>query len=111
MTDAPKIPAVILAGGLARRMGGGDKTLRDIGGRSLLHLVIERLAPQASPIALNANGPASRFDEFGLPVLPDPVSGFVGPLAGVLAGMEWAASIGAPHVASVAADTPFFPSE
>ncbi len=111
MIDAEGIPAVILAGGLASRMGGGDKPLRDVGGRSLLHLVIERLSPQAFPISINANGPAERFAEFNLPVLPDPVPGFVGPLAGVLAGMDWAAEFGAGHVVSVAGDTPFFPND
>lgn len=103
------VPGVILAGGLARRMGGGDKSLRQICGRSLLQLVIERLERQTSPIALNANGDPERFAEYGLPVISDPVEGFVGPLAGVLAGLDWAESLGASHIVTVAADTPFFP--
>ncbi|SDK56439.1 molybdenum cofactor guanylyltransferase MobA [Aliiruegeria lutimaris] len=111
MSEAANIAAVILAGGLARRMGGGDKPLREIGNRKLLDIVIERLAPQASPIALNANGPSERFAAFGLPVIPDSMPGYVGPLAGVLAGLDWAVELGASHLVSVAADTPFFPRD
>ncbi|MFV0333816.1 MAG: molybdenum cofactor guanylyltransferase MobA [Tropicimonas sp.] len=111
MREAPAIPGVILAGGLSRRMGGGDKSLNEIGGRSLLAHVIDRLAPQAGPLALNANGDPARFAAFGLPVLADPVAGFAGPLAGVLAALDWAADLGAGHVATVAADTPFFPAD
>ena len=87
-------PRVILAGGLARRMGGGDKSLREIGGRSLLARVIERLAPQCDALVLNANGDPARFAELWLAGVADPVDGFPGPLAGVLAGLDWAA--GAP---------------
>lgn len=111
MTDTGAIPGVILAGGLSRRMGGGDKALREIGGRSLLRHVIDRLSPQAAPLALNANGDPARFAGYGLPVLPDPVAGFAGPLAGVLAGLDWAAALGASHIVTVAADTPFFPAD
>ena len=105
------IPAVILAGGLARRMGGGDKTLREVAGETILSRVIARLTPQATPIALNANGDPARFAALGLPVLPDSIADYPGPLAGVLAGLDWAASLGATHVLSVAADTPFFPAD
>ncbi len=111
MTDTGAIPGVILAGGLSRRMGGGDKALREIGARSLLRHVIDRLSPQAAPLALNANGDPARFAGYGLPVLPDPVAGFAGPLAGVLAGLDWAAALGASHIVTVAADTPFFPAD
>lgn len=107
-----KQPAgVILAGGQARRMGGGDKGLLTLGGQTLLQRVIDRLEPQVAEVALNANGDASRFDTFGLPVLPDSVSGFVGPLAGVLAGLDWAAERGHSHIVTAAADTPFFPCD
>lgn len=102
---------VILAGGLARRMGGGDKALLRVAGRPLLTHIIERLAPQVAEIALNANGDPARFAEFGLPVIPDTVEGFAGPLAGVLAGMRWAASRGHSHIVSAAGDTPFFPKD
>lgn len=102
---------VILAGGQATRMGGGDKGLLLLGGRSLLSRVIERTEPQVAALALNANGDLTRFSDLGLPVLPDPVVGFPGPLAGVLAGMDWAASQGADHVVTVAADTPFLPED
>jgi len=107
---AARIPAVILAGGRATRMGGGDKGWRTIGGTRLIDHVIARLAPQVGAIALNANGDPDRFD-LGLPVLPDSIEGYAGPLAGVLAGMDWAASFGADAVVSVAADTPFFPAD
>jgi molybdopterin-guanine dinucleotide biosynthesis protein A len=108
MRDAP---GVILAGGLARRMGGGDKSLRDLGGRPVLARVIERLRPQVPALALNANGDPARFEAFGLPVLADPLPDHPGPLAGVLAGMEWAAGQGASHILTAAADTPFFPPD
>jgi molybdenum cofactor guanylyltransferase len=108
-TKALPIAGVILAGGLSRRMGGGDKCLRPLGGRPILARVIERLAPQVDRLALNANGDPARFAAFGLPVLPDSVAGFAGPLAGVLAGMDWAAGEGLPLIATAAADTPFFP--
>jgi len=100
---------VILAGGQARRMGGGDKCLLNLGGRSLLARVCERLAPQVAGVALNANGDPARFAGHALTVLPDSVTGFAGPLAGVLAGMDWAAGQGVDRIVTVAADTPFFP--
>ncbi|MFK7870157.1 MAG: molybdenum cofactor guanylyltransferase MobA [Roseobacter sp.] len=102
---------VILAGGLATRMGGGDKGLLALRGQPLLSYVADRLEPQVAGLALNANGDAARFDSFGLPVLPDSVSGFAGPLAGVLAGMDWAAGQGAETIVTAAADTPFFPGD
>lgn len=105
------IAGIILAGGQARRMGGGDKAMLRAGGKALLTHVIDRLTPQVDEIAINANGDPSRFAEFGLPVFPDTVEGFVGPLGGVLAGMRWAAKRGHSHIVSAAADTPFFPSD
>ena len=102
---------VILAGGLARRMGGGDKGRLMLGGQSLLDHVIARFEPQVAGLALNANGDAWRFDDLGLPVLPDSVEGFAGPLAGVLAGLDWAAQQGAETIVTAAADTPFFPCD
>lgn len=105
------LAGIILAGGQARRMGGGDKGRLILGGQSMLDRVIDRLGPQVGRMALSANGDAARFAEFGLPVLPDTVAGFPGPLAGVLAGMDWAADLGASHVITAAADTPFFPTD
>ncbi|WP_353475623.1 molybdenum cofactor guanylyltransferase MobA (plasmid) [Salipiger sp. H15] len=102
---------VILAGGLATRMGGGDKGLLEIGGEPLLKRVIDRIEPQVADVALNANGDAARFDRYRLPVLPDTIPGFPGPLAGVLAGLDWAAEQGADSIVTVAADTPFFPCD
>jgi molybdopterin-guanine dinucleotide biosynthesis protein A len=102
---------VILAGGQARRMGGGDKCLRDLGGETLLQRVIDRLQPQVSGLVLNANGDAGRFAPFGLPVIADSIDGFAGPLAGVLAGLDYAAGQGATHIVTAAADTPFFPCD
>ena len=106
-----KIAGVILAGGLARRMGGGDKALLELAGETLLARVVARLGPQVGEMVLNANGDPARFAEFGLPVVGDTVAGFAGPLAGVLAGMRWAAKCGYTHVASAAGDTPFFPAD
>ncbi|WP_340109060.1 molybdenum cofactor guanylyltransferase MobA [Pikeienuella sp. HZG-20] len=102
---------VILAGGLARRMGGGDKPLRRVAGRTLMARVMERLAPQAPVMAINANGDPARLAAFGAPVIGDGVPGHAGPLAGVLAGMDWAAAGGATHILTVAGDTPFFPAD
>ena len=109
----PPIAGVILAGGLGRRMGGGDKPLLTIGGKTMLAHVVARLAPQVERIVINANGDPARFSAYGLPVAPDPIEGFLGPLAGILAGLRWAAA-SLPHarfVASVAGDTPFFPPD
>ncbi|MCD1618155.1 molybdenum cofactor guanylyltransferase MobA [Salipiger manganoxidans] len=102
---------VILAGGLATRMGGGDKALLPLAGRTLLDRVIERLEPQVAGLALNANGDPARFARTRLPVLADSVPGHPGPLAGVLAGLDWAAEQGADSIVTVAADTPFFPCD
>ncbi len=104
---------VLLAGGLARRMGGGDKPLRELGGISILERVVARAGPQTDGLVLNANGDPARFAEFGLPVVADGVPDFAGPLAGILAGLDWAA---AKHpdcrwVASFATDTPFLPAD
>ncbi|MFD1694711.1 molybdenum cofactor guanylyltransferase MobA [Roseibium aestuarii] len=109
---ASPILACVLAGGQSRRMGGGDKTLLDLGGRSMLEIILDRLRPQAGQIVLNANGDPQRFSAYGLPVIADPVEGFKGPLAGILAGLLHARDT-APqvtHVVSIAGDTPFFPA-
>lgn len=104
---------LLLAGGLARRMGGGDKPLRLIAGRSLLAHVRERLAPQCDALLINANGEPARFSAYGLPVVADGVQDFAGPLAGILAGLDWMAE-NRPELGwmvSVAADTPFIPRD
>jgi molybdopterin-guanine dinucleotide biosynthesis protein A len=110
--DPPTL-GVLLAGGLARRMGGGDKPLKAINGRTILERVIERFAPQCDGLILNANGDPTRFLATGLPVVPDTVPDFAGPLAGILAALEWAAQHrpAIRYVASVAADTPFLPHD
>lgn len=121
MTEAPTalpdaLPdtlGVVLAGGLARRMGGGDKPLRLLAGRTLLDHVVERVAPQCAGLVLNANGDPARFQHVGLPVVADSVPGFAGPLAGILAALDWAA-LTRPEVSwvvSVAADTPWLPRD
>lgn len=102
---------VILAGGQATRMGGGDKGLLPLGSGTLLSHVIDRLEPQVAGLALNANGDPTRFDKIGLPVLKDSIEGYAGPLAGVLAGLDWAAEQGAETIVTAAADTPFFPAD
>ena len=102
---------VILAGGRATRMGGGDKGLRVVAGQRLIDHVIARLAPQCGGLAINANGDPARLAEFGLPILPDSLADHPGPLAGVLAGLDWAAAQGATTIVTAAADTPFFPTD
>lgn len=107
------VPGVILAGGLARRMGGGDKGLRELGGKSLMAYIVEGLSKQAAPLAINANGDASRFASFHLPVIPDRTPDAPGPLAGVLSGLHWAADVcpNARFIVTAACDTPFFPHD
>jgi molybdenum cofactor guanylyltransferase len=104
--------AVVLAGGLARRMGGGDKPLRMLGGRPLLDHVLARVGPQVAGVILNANGDPGRFAAYGLPVVADPLPEHPGPLAGVLAGLDWAAGRpGVTDVLSVPGDCPFLPDD
>ena len=106
-----RVAGVLLAGGLARRMGGGDKCLLELSGQPMLAHAIDRLAPQVAALVVNANDDPARFAGFGLPVVPDVVAGFAGPLAGVLTGMVWArdAVPDAAWVVTAATDTPFFP--
>lgn len=106
-----RIAGVILAGGLSRRMGGGDKPLVEVLGKTLLERTIERLAPQVGPLLLNANGEPSRFARFGLPVRADVLDGYGGPLVGILTALEWAAEQGAHWLLTAAADTPLFPAD
>jgi molybdenum cofactor guanylyltransferase len=111
MTIEAAILGLVLAGGLARRMGGGDKARIRIGGKTILARVLERLTPQCTRVILNANGDPARFADTGLPVVPDTVPDFAGPLAGILAGLDWAA-VHAPEIAdvvSVPGDCPFLP--
>ncbi|HEX6143723.1 MAG TPA: molybdenum cofactor guanylyltransferase MobA [Geminicoccaceae bacterium] len=104
---------MLLAGGQARRMGGGDKCLRPLGGRPILEHVIARAGPQCAALVLNANGDPDRFGSFGLPVVADVVPGSAGPLAGVLTGMARARAHhpDLPWIATFATDTPFFPAD
>jgi molybdenum cofactor guanylyltransferase len=109
----PAILGVVLAGGLARRMGGGDKARIRIGGKTILERVLARLEPQCTRIILNANGDPARFADTGLPVVSDSVPDFAGPLAGILAGLDWAAAH-APEVADIVTapgDCPFLPDD
>jgi molybdenum cofactor guanylyltransferase len=116
MPDSHSYPAtlgLVLAGGLARRMGGGDKALITIGGAAILDRELERLRPVCAGIILNANGDPARFGRYGLPVIPDSVPDFAGPLAGILAGLDWAAA-NRPDLAwvvSVPGDCPFLPED
>jgi molybdopterin-guanine dinucleotide biosynthesis protein A len=111
--DTPPTPGVLVAGGLARRMGGGDKPMRMIAGCTILERVIARLAPQCDGLILNANGDPARFAAFGLPVIGDSVADFPGPLAGILAGLDWTAANrpDAEWMLSAAADCPFLPRD
>jgi molybdopterin-guanine dinucleotide biosynthesis protein A len=114
MTSAPApVLGLVLAGGLARRMGGGDKTRIRLGEKTILERVLARLKPQCMAIILNANGDPARFADTSLPVVADSVEGFAGPLAGILAGLDWAAAH-APairDIASVPGDCPFLPGD
>jgi molybdenum cofactor guanylyltransferase len=110
---SPPTLGLVLAGGLARRMGGGDKALIPIGGMTILERVLARLRPACTGIVLNANGDPSRFARFGLPVIPDSVLDFPGPLAGVLAALDFAAANlpGVEWIASAPGDCPFLPRD
>lgn len=109
----PATLGLVLAGGLARRMGGGDKALIEIGGATILERVLACFAPQCDGVILNANGDPARFGFTRLPVVADEVPDFAGPLAGVLAGLDWAAAHrpDIAHVASVPGDCPFLPAD
>jgi molybdenum cofactor guanylyltransferase len=116
MTDivaASGVLGLLLAGGQSRRMGGGDKALRLLAGRTILDRVIERARPQVRALLLNANGDLQRFAATGLPVRADALEGYAGPLAGVLTGLQWAAEAwpGCPYLASFACDAPFLPED
>jgi molybdenum cofactor guanylyltransferase len=112
VTTTPPL-GLVLAGGLARRMGGGDKARIRIGGMTILERVLVRLEPQCSQIIINANGDPARFADTGLPVVADSVPDFAGPLAGILAGLDWTAA-NAPNcgwLVSVPGDCPFLPTD
>ena len=113
MSETFGVPGVILAGGLARRMGGGDKPLREIGGHTILARVVARLAPQCECLALSANGDPLRFASFELPVVPDRIEHYPGPLAGILAGLDWGAAHrpNAQWILSAPGDCPFLPRD
>ena len=114
-TDTAHLPlaGIILAGGKGRRMGGVEKGLQPLAGRPLLAHVIARAAPQVTALAINANGDPAGYRDFGLPVVADGVGGFAGPLAGVLAGLDWAAEAApaARWLVSFACDAPFLPRD
>ena len=105
------IPGIILAGGLSRRMGGGDKGLLMLGETSIIERVIDKILPQVGSLAININGDSSRFPDYKLPIISDSIKGYLGPLSGILAGMEWAFKNGNRYIATVAADTPFLPDD
>ncbi len=104
-------PTLILAGGTARRMGGGDKPLLTLGGKTIIQRIIDTLGRNPPPIAISANGDSARFQAFGLPVLDDGAFADQGPLAGVLAGLTWATELGADRLLTIPGDTPFVPSD
>jgi molybdopterin-guanine dinucleotide biosynthesis protein A len=108
-----RILGVVLAGGLARRMGGGDKSLQMLAGRPILDRIIERLGPQVDGVILNANGDPERFAHWGLPVAGDPIPDYAGPLAGVLAGLTWARQNrpDVTDIVTVPGDGPFLPRD
>ncbi len=111
--NTPATLGLLLAGGLARRMGGGDKARLMVGGRSILQRVQDRIAPQCAKLVINANGDPARFRDTGLPVIADGVPDYAGPLAGILAGLDWTAANapGCAWVLSVPGDCPFLPGD
>lgn len=112
-TESGEIVGVVLAGGRSQRMGGREKAFLDLAGRPMLAHILERFAPQVARLAINANGDPARFAAFSLPIIADRMPDYPGPLAGILAGLRWAAA-GAPrttHVATVSSDAPFIPSD
>jgi molybdopterin-guanine dinucleotide biosynthesis protein A len=113
MIARDEITGVVLAGGLSRRMGRGDKALLELAGRPLIRHAAERLAPQVGALAINANGDPARFAALALPVVPDETADFPGPLAGVLAALHWAARVRPQTraVVSISADAPFVPAD
>jgi molybdopterin-guanine dinucleotide biosynthesis protein A len=113
MTNYPPTLGLVLAGGLARRMGGGDKVRIEIGGASILDRVLATLSAQCSGIVINANGNPKRFADAGLPVVADSVPDFAGPLAGILAGLDWLSNqnSGIEWIVSVPGDCPFLPDD
>jgi molybdenum cofactor guanylyltransferase len=112
-TEVVQTLGLVLAGGLARRMGGGDKGMICIGGTTILERVLDRLRPCCAEMLLNANGDPARFARFKLPVVADSVPDFAGPLAGILAGLDWAAvhAPGISYVVSAPGDCPFLPRD
>ena len=110
---ADQLVGVILAGGLSRRMGGGDKSMLALGGQPILNYVVDLAQAQVDTVLLNVNGDAQRFAAFELPVQADIVPDFAGPLAGVVSAMAWAKQHkpNATHIITMAADTPFFPAD
>ena len=106
-----QIPAIVLAGGLSRRMGGVDKTLMKLGGKAMISHALDCLEKQAGPLMINANGDANRYEGLGYPVVADVFEGHAGPLAGILTAMRWAQgnTRNAKWIVTVAADTPFLP--
>jgi molybdenum cofactor guanylyltransferase len=112
-TEVAPTLGLVLAGGLARRMGGGDKAMIRIGGATILERVLDRLRPTCTELLLNANGDPGRFACFNLPVIADGVPDFAGPLAGILAGLDWTATHapGISYVVSAPGDCPFLPPD
>jgi molybdopterin-guanine dinucleotide biosynthesis protein A len=113
MSGRLDVTGVVLAGGLSRRMGGGDKGLLELAGRPMLNHVVCRLRPQVGAMVVNANGDPARFAPLGLPVVPDTIGGYVGPLAGVLAGMRWSVANAptARWIVTAPGDAPLLPSD
>ncbi|MFD1333897.1 NTP transferase domain-containing protein, partial [Methylopila musalis] len=114
MTQEPtprRVAGLVLMGGEARRMGGGDKALLPLHGRPILAHALDRIRPQVFALALSANGDPERLGAFGLPVLPDAVGGPGGPLSGVIAGLAWAEAQGATHLLTMPGDAPFPPDD
>jgi len=108
-----KPPAVILAGGRSSRMGGGDKCLLPLGDKPLIAHILDAVTPQTADILINTNSDPAPFLKYGQPVLPDAITGFQGPLAGILTGMLWSRKRHPRqvHLLTVASDVPFLPHD
>lgn len=104
-------PGLVLAGGAGRRMGGSGKAFSHLNGHALVRHMIDRLAPQVATLAVSASADDPRFLRLGVPLVEDAMPDRLGPLAGIAAGLAWAAGSGAADLAIVPVDAPLLPDD